>query len=445
MAQEGFLETLPTLPGPAERPLGRMERRQPPGGVSPGPAHRLRRHGGGLARGKGRRRVRAASCHQAALQPSDPGRARNLRRAVQARTRHSRVTEPPPHRRLARRRRDAERPTLARPRGGAGRKDHRLVRQPPCRRSRSCQALHASARRCRLRACESRRPPRLEAGEHPRHGEGRSEAARFRHCEAIDGVEGRSEGFRAHSSRRTAADAAVRESRAAPGPAADDRFGCLLRGGRALRIAVRVRPVEERKGATPAQIESAIIADDARPPSKRSMSAAVAEARAATPRSLARIACRRSGCDRRQGAREAADEPLSVRRSAPERLGTLVRGPAGRSNESELYGPTLEVLSPSFAGRGGGRPRVAGWGSAVGRDGCQWRARSKRVEQSDGLPTVRRRALQACRPAEFARSTAVAERVASIWGSQSFGHVKPPAGCSGGCLERHRSDAKLCR
>ena len=44
-----------------------------------------------------------------------------------------------------------------------------------------------------------------------------------------------------------------------------------------------------REGATPAQIESSILADDPRPPSKRAMPAAASEARAASPRSLARI------------------------------------------------------------------------------------------------------------------------------------------------------------
>jgi serine/threonine protein kinase len=49
------------------------------------------------------------------------------------------------------------------------------------------------------------------------------------------------------------------------------------------------RPVEVREGATPVQIESAIIGDDPRPPSKRATPAAVGEARGTSPKSLAKI------------------------------------------------------------------------------------------------------------------------------------------------------------
>jgi serine/threonine protein kinase len=48
------------------------------------------------------------------------------------------------------------------------------------------------------------------------------------------------------------------------------------------------RPVEVRQGATPAQVELAIIGTEPRAPSKRTVPAAVAEARATSPRALAR-------------------------------------------------------------------------------------------------------------------------------------------------------------
>ena len=168
------------------------------------------------------------------------------------------------------------------------------------------------------------------------------------------------------------------------------------------------RPLEVRKGATPAQIESAIIAEDPRPPSRRLMPAAVGEARAATPRSLARTL---PAIWMRSQARRSrtSDEPLSVRRSAPGRLGTLVRGPTGRSDESGLDGPVWKFYRRhSLAvGRGGPcflvghrcpSPRLS-TPCALETSRTEPRPPASSWSSSSSLPTRRVREASSCRRA----------------------------------------------